>query len=281
VSRWDPAAVADAQHPGPDAARHAAERIWQARGQGLTLDAAATLGGLTMDEAYAVQNEVTRHRLVRGERVVGWKLGYTSAVMRRQMGVDQPNHGPLTDAMLLASGDAVSDELVQPRVEPEIALCFARPLTAVGGHVGRAEVLAAVDVARACLEVVHSTWTGYRFTIEQNTADGSSAAQVVLGGVLATAELDAVDVALDVDGEPAGRGRGSDASGHPADGVCWLLDRLAPLGLGLAAGDVVITGGLTRAAPLEPGATITARFTGAGLPAPVEVAVHRSAAVHR
>lgn len=34
---------------------------------------------------------------------------------------------------------------------------------------------AALEGANACLEVVHSTWTGYRFNLEQNTADNSSA----------------------------------------------------------------------------------------------------------
>ncbi len=56
--------------------------------------------------------------------------------------------------------------------------------------------------------------------------------------------------------------RGSDASGHPADGVVWLVEQLATRGEKLRAGDVVITGGLTRAAALEPGTTIEAVFDG-------------------
>jgi 2-keto-4-pentenoate hydratase len=260
---------------GQNWATQVAELLDQARRHRQTLDAGQTLGPLTMTEAYAAQRALTGRRLARGEKVIGWKLGYTSAAMRAQMGVDQPNFGPLTDAMLLPSGAAVADDLVQPRVEPEIALRFARPLSALDGPVGRDDVLAAVDVALAALEVVHSTWTDYRFTVEHNTADGSSAAQVVLGGVLETEALDAVEVDLELDGVPTGHGRGSDASGHPADGVCWLLDQLALDGRGLEAGDVVITGGLTRAAPLAPGGRILARFTGGGMPSPVEVAVRR------
>lgn len=260
---------------GPDWARQVAEVLDGARRHRHTLDAERTLGALSMLEAYEVQRALTGRRVARGERVIGWKLGYTSVAMRAQMAVDRPNFGPLTDAMLLPSGAPVADDLVQPRVEPEIALHFARPLSAVEGPVGRGDVLAAVDAALAALEVVHSTWTDYRFTVEHNTADGSSAAQVVLGGELATDVLEAVEVDLVVDGVPAGHGRGSDASGHPADGVVWLLDQLALEGGGLAAGDVVITGGLTRAAPLLPGGRVTATFVGAHLPAPVEVTVCR------
>ena len=110
--------------------------------------------------------------------MVGWKLGYTSEVMRRQMGIARPNIGPLTDRMLLNSGDAVHERLVQPRVEPEIGLRLQTALDARHAPVDRHTVVAAVEGAYACLEVVHSTWTGYRFNLEQNTADNSSAGQV-------------------------------------------------------------------------------------------------------
>lgn len=254
----------------------AASVIWAARREGRLLDPTSVLGDLTMDEAYVVQGALTDRRIAGGERIVGWKLGYTSAAMREQMGVAEPNFGPLTDAMVLASGAVVDDTLVQPRVEPEIALRFARPLSAVEGPRSRCDVLDAVGSAVACLEVVHSTWHDYRFTIAHNTADGSSAAQVVLGEVLIADDLATVEVELSVDGVPVGRGRGADASGHPADGVVWLLDRLAERGLGLRAGDIVITGGLTRAVPLAPGGVVAARYTGGGLASPVTVAVRRS-----
>ncbi|MEZ5702307.1 MAG: hypothetical protein R3E42_10690 [Burkholderiaceae bacterium] len=107
-----------------------AETIWAARCEGRTLNADETLGpNLTLAEAYAVQRELVALRVAAGERIIGWKLGYTSEVMRRQMGIDRPNFGPLTDRMLLGSGDAVDERLVQPRVEPEIGLRLATPST--------------------------------------------------------------------------------------------------------------------------------------------------------
>src|SRR3954470_23725322 len=106
---------------------------------------------LTIDDAYAIQRAGAALRVERGERVVGWKLGYTSLAMRAQMGIDQPNFGPLTDAMLLSHEDDVSSSLIQPRVEPEIGLRLASPLS---GEVTVDDVLSAVDRAFACLEVV-------------------------------------------------------------------------------------------------------------------------------
>jgi 2-keto-4-pentenoate hydratase len=255
-----------------DAAAMAAT-IWAARQSGQLLDPNDVLGDMSMPAAYDIQRCLTQLRLDGGERVVGWKLGYTSQVMRDQMGVSDANFGPLTNAMLLSSGDAVAVELVQPRVEPEIAIVMGRELSADEPH-GRADVLACIDRAVACLEVVHSTWVDYRFTIEHNTADGSSAAQVVIGRPLILDDLndlDELEVELLVDGEVVGKGCGRDASGHPIDGVVWLVDQLARSCQSLHAGDIVITGGLTSAAALLPGSTVTGVFSHNGFVASTSV----------
>ena len=226
------------------------------------------VGGL--GSAYDVQRALTARRLSSGGRVVGWKLGYTSAVMREQMGVAEPNFGPLLSSMVSDDG-VVGPGLTQPRVEPEIALVLARD-PGVGAPVDA--VLAAVASARAALEVVDSVWRGYAFDLEHNTADGSSAAGVVLGDALALDGLADVEVRLEVDGAVVGTGVGRDAGGHPAAGVAWLAERLAERGEALRAGDVVITGGLTAAVPLDPGLVVRAVFRADG----VDVA---SAAVRR
>ena len=240
---------------------HAAEAavIVTAHERRQTLDPISGRAALSMADAYTIQALVTEARFRRGERRIGWKLGYTSIVMREQMGVDQPNFGPLTDAMFVDDDTDVAGRYTQPRVEPEVALRFAGD---VPDGADRAAVLDAVASAHAALEIVDSVWTGYRFRIEDNTADGSSAAGVVLGGEIPLDRIADVAVTLEVDGQPAGRGHGRDASGHPADGVVWLAARLAERGEHIAAGDVVITGGLTAAAALMPGSVIAGVFDG-------------------
>ena len=242
-----------------DQVDHAAEaaRIVAAHAEHRTLDPISDTHEVSMDDAYAIQSLVTAERLARAERCIGWKLGYTSLAMREQMGVDEPNFGPLTDAMLVPDGADVAGRYTQPRVEPEVALRFARD---VEPGADRSAVLAAVSSAHAALEIVDSVWTGYRFRIEDNTADGSSAAGVVVGAEIDLAAIADVAVLLTVDGGEHGRGVGADASGHPADGVVWLADQLAARGERVRAGDLVITGGLTSAAALDPGVEIVARF---------------------
>jgi 2-keto-4-pentenoate hydratase len=201
---------------------------------------------------------------------VGWKLGYTSAVMRAQMGVDQPNHGPLLSTMVVDDGDVVVG-LTQPRVEPEIALVLSR-VPAPGADVD--EVLACCSSAHAALEIVDSVWVDYVFDVEHNTADGSSAAGVVIGRELPMDVLGEVAVRLDCDGSEQGRGRGSDAAGHPASALGWLVGALVGHPRGLQPGDIVITGGLTAAVPLTPGGIVLATFEHPAM-SPVTVSVRR------
>jgi len=237
----------------------AARSLRSARRAGRTLDAPLFRSpGLSLADAYRIQDQMTALRLADGERLAGWKLGYTSAVMRAQMGVAAPNFGPLTDVMLLDSPAVLPDGALQPRVEPEIGLRLGRPLTGTG--LTAEDVLDACDAALVCLEIVDSVWAGYRFTLEDNTADGSSAAWVAVGPPLPTEDLAALDVALAVDGEVVERGTGAAASGHPAAGVAWLAEQLAGRGLALQAGDLIITGGLTSAWPLERGHRVSAAF---------------------
>ena len=247
----------------PTAVARYAATVRAARRERRTLDAdrlRTDLGGpRDLDEAYRIQAEVFARRLADGERRVGWKLGYTSPAMREQMGVDAPNLGPLTDRMMLASGAVVPERVAQPRVEPEIALRLGRDLV---GPVDVAEVLAATAAAHSCLEVVDSVWAGYRFRLEDNTADLSSAAFVVLGRPIVSTDLATVRVTMTRNGEHVGDATGAAASGHPAAGVAWLAGELAGRGESLRAGDLVITGGLLPAVPLEPGDVVSAVFDG-------------------
>ena len=236
----------------------AARSLRSARRAGRTLDVPLSRSpGFSLADAYRVQDQMTALRLADGERLAGWKLGYTSAVMRAQMGIEAPNFGPLTDAMLLGSPAVLPAGALQPRVEPEIGLRLGRPLPA---PCSVDDVLAACEAALACLEIVDSVWSGYRFTLEDNTADGSSAAWVAVGSELPLAGLESLPVTLSVAGEAAESGTGAAASGHPAAGVAWLAEQLAARGRWLEPGDLVITGGLTRAPALESGHRISASF---------------------
>ena len=178
-----------------------------------------------------------RRRLVRSRRPLPRAVGNGSGGLARRRS-PVPRRPPA--ARDRRAGVRRADP---PRVEPEIAFVLGADLRPVE--------------ACAALEVVDSIWRDYRFSLELNTADGSSAAGVVLGPPLALDALDTVSVRLLRNGIVVGEGTGAAAMGHPLRALEWLGQRVA-----LEPGDVVITGGLTAAVPIEGGDVVVADFDG-------------------
>ena len=131
-----------------------ADRIHEAHQSGLLLQPISDQVELSLADAYNIQSLLTERRLAAGASRIGWKLGYTSDAMRHQMGVTEPNLGPLLSSMLLISGP-VPSTFTQPRVEPEIALRMAADLPPQCSFFEAAE---AVGAAHAALEIVDSVW---------------------------------------------------------------------------------------------------------------------------
>jgi 2-oxo-3-hexenedioate decarboxylase len=219
---------------------------------------------LDLDTAYKAQAHVVEHRLRAGERVVGAKLGMTSAVKRRALGIHEPVYGRLTSGMVLPFGEPVRlDELIHPRAEPEIALVLGRRIE---GPTTVAAVLGATDAVLAAVEIVDTRY-GSAFRPPDSVADNAGAARVVLG-TRARRPADLEDLAVlgcvfrcrgGIDTAAGGA-----AMGHPAAAVVWLAAALAARGEALEEGSVVLTGGLTASVPLRTSGLVTAEFDGLG-----------------
>lgn len=218
-----------------------------------------------MDEAAAYAIARATQSLL-GEKPVGYKLGYTSAAMRAQMGVEHPNYGVLTaPGRIEDGGEARLDSLIHPLVEPEIAFVMARDVADLADLADA--LLAAVASVHPALEIVDTRYTAYRFKACDNIADNSSAACFVLGAPCPPhqlPDLSGVAVSLAADGDVLDRGSGADAMGNPLNALAWLAQRLLGEGSMLRAGDVVLTGGLTRAHAARAGMQFVGSFPGLG-----------------
>ncbi|SFF54823.1 2-keto-4-pentenoate hydratase [Blastococcus tunisiensis] len=211
-------------------------------------------------DAYVVQRRLLESRVAAGERQVGWKIGYTSQAMREQMGVAEPNFGFLTDRMVLDSPAELPPGCLQPRVEPEVAVVLAHEIRP---SMSLAEIASSGHELRCALEVVDPVWRDYRFTLRDNTADGSSAAYAILGPAISLdRDLAAINVVLSEGGKELATGSTRAVMGHPLEALRWLAGALAAQSLALKAGDLVLTGGITRAMPLRSG--LEATFQGVG-----------------
>jgi 2-keto-4-pentenoate hydratase len=222
----------------------------------------ATCGPFGVGIAYEVQDAVLAARVQDGAVVTGAKLGLTSAAKQRQMHVDQPLYGWLTDGMALDVGQPLNcGRLIQPRCEPEIAFLMSRDLA--GPQVTAAHVLAATAAVYPAIDVLDSRFAGYSFTLADVVADDASAAGFLLGGQATEPgglDLRLTGLVLEKNGELVGTAAGAAVLGHPAAAVAWLVRALADRGRGLAAGQVVLAGALTEAVPVAPGDTVVAHF---------------------
>ena len=208
---------------------------------------------LDLPRAYQVMEAGIALRVAAGERVIGMKMGLTSEAKRKQMSLDAPIYGVLTDAMVV-SGTFHLQGTLHPKIEPEIAFRFARGLPA---NADRAAVLSACTGVGPALEILDSRYRDFKyFSLPDVVADNSSSSHVVLPGrwlEIDGRDLGKVELVMSVDGTPRQRATGAAISGDPVLSVVQLSALLAGHGRTLEPGSVVLAGAATAAEQLAPG----------------------------
>lgn len=217
----------------------------------------ATDPDLSLDDAYAIQDLVVAG--LGGPTTP--KLGLTSKAKQQQMHVDRPLFGWFPPDTLLEPGEPlVVGDLIQPRVEPEIAFVLARDLPP---DADVDDVLAATERVVPAIDVLDSRFEGYAFTLPDVVADDASAARYVIGGLGAAPEgfdLRLTGCVLEVNGELVATASGAAVLDHPAAAVAWLATELGRRGRTLTAGTTVLAGALTAAVAARAGDLVTATF---------------------
>ena len=177
---------------------------------------------MTAAEAYAVQRRLVELLQADGEGdVVGYKLGLTSRAMQTQLGIDQPDYGPVLAAGVHPDGVEVDlDRLIQPKVEAEVAIVLEAPLA--GPHCTALDVCRAAAGAVAAVEIIDSRVADWRIRLADTIADLASSAAIALSSRLVP--LDRVDprlagVAMTRNGELVATGAGAAALGDPLHAV--------------------------------------------------------------
>ncbi|HCZ47865.1 MAG TPA: hypothetical protein DCZ11_02540 [Gammaproteobacteria bacterium] len=214
---------------------------------------------LDASAGYAIQRRLVA---LHDRYLDGYKLGFTSAAMREQMGVAEPNYGVLLQGS--RHEDTVSaDDFIHPLIEPEIALVLGGSLE--GPDVTAQAAATAVASCHAAIEIVDSRYLDYRFKAADNIADNSSAAGYVLGAGQSLGALGDpahLTVRISRGEESLAEGNGSAALGGPLEALAWLARTLTAHGQTLHAGSVVLTGGLSRAFPAHAGDQFTVTTNG-------------------
>lgn len=246
-----------------DAIRATAERLITAFDSGKPTDPIRdTVPDMTLDDAYAVQLLVQDALVKRDGPVVGRKIGLTSKAMQKQLGVDSPDFGFLTEAMMHVGDSTVpAGNFISPKVEPEFA--FRLNTRLAGPGVTREQAVAAIESVHPAIEIIDSRVKDWNIRLVDTVSDNASCGAVVLGGEALDVDPDnLLDVACSivVDGEELASGTGADVLGDPIEPLVWLANILGERGAAIEAGDVVIPGSFTAAQVVRAGSTATADF---------------------
>jgi 2-keto-4-pentenoate hydratase len=251
-----------------------------ARAAALLADARLTrtrLAGLPPDcrpadqaEAYAAQALLHATLTARGlGPIAGHKIGCTTPVMQRFLGIDSPCAGGIFAATIHHENAALRfDDFLHVGVECEIAVRLSRDLPAAGTPFSAERVAPAVDACMAAIEIVDDRWVDYkRVDAPSLIADDFFNAACVLGPPIAAwraLDLPQVVGVTRINGVQAGSGRGADVMGHPLAALAWLADNLAARGLELKAGDIVLTGSVVETRWIARGDAVVVSLGGLG-----------------
>ena len=222
--------------------------------------------GLSVADAYRIQQLNIGRRLAAGERVTGHKIGLTARAMQIKFNVDQPDYGHLLDTMTISPGASLDmGELIDPQIEVEPAFMLGKPLSGPG--ITLEDVMAATEYVCVCFEVIDSRISDWRIRLEDTVADNGSSARLVLGTERHDpAGLDLYDMLteLEVDGRIVEHGSTSAILGHPANGVAWLANALADFEVALETGHIVLPGTCTRSRRIAGCSEVRGRIRGLG-----------------
>ena len=218
------------------------------------------------DDAYAIQEEIQRRKEARGNKTVGLKCGLTSFAKMKQMGVETPVFGFVSDYMARPDGGEIkTSELIHPKVEAEICIVTRAPLKGPGCHVGA--VMAATEFVLPAVEIIDSRYRDFKFDLKSVIADNTSASRFVVGGrarALDELDLRTLGVVLEKNGEVVTMAAGAAVLGHPLAAVAMLANHLGEREQAIPAGTFIMTGGVTEAIAVAAGDNVAVRFQDLG-----------------
>jgi len=217
-------------------------------------------------DAYEIQLINIRQRLARGARIVGHKVGLSSAAMQTMMGVDEPDYGHLlADMEVFEDVPVPAGRYLHPRVEVEVGFVLADDLPGAGCT--EDDVLAATAAYAPAIELIDTRIRDWKIALCDTIADNASSAGFVLGGQRVSPgdiDIQNIDAVLTRNGEVVAEGRSDAVLGNPVAAVAWLARKVDSFGVRLRAGDIVLPGSCTRAIDARPGDAFVADFAGLG-----------------
>jgi len=223
---------------------------------------------MTIEDGYTIQREWVKLELADGHVIKGRKIGLTSRAMQQASQINEPDYAPLMDDMFFDTGSEIPVErFIAPRVEVELAFVLDAPLKGPGVTLPQvlnatAYVIPALEIIDARIEQFDRETKAPRKVFD-TIADFAANAGIVTGGRPVrpdATDLRWVGAMLYKNAVIEETGLAAGVLNHPATGVAWLANKIAPYGEQLNPGDLVLGGSFTRPTSATRGDVIHADY---------------------
>src|SRR6202045_2248178 len=203
----------------------------------------------TISDAYDIQDKYVALLHSEHGAPVGYKVGLTSATMQAFCGIDHPIAGVVLAGRVYRSGATVRrSHYGRLGLEFEIAVRIKSDVPVKSGPLTADLIAPYIDGICAAIELVDDRSADYaNLDVLSLVADNSWNGGIVLSEFATTwPDLESVLGRATKDRAAIGEGHGRDILGHPFNSVAWLVTQLASRGVGLKAGQVVMTGSVMK-----------------------------------
>jgi 2-keto-4-pentenoate hydratase len=222
------------------------------------------------EDAYILQAAVNaRLTGTRLGTVAGHKIGCTTPVMQRFLGIESPCAGEVFSATVLSgTGEVSRSSYRKLGVECEIAVEIGTDIEPKRQVHTRKSVAAHVGAVMAGIEIVDDRYDDYRaLGAYALIADNFFNAGCVLGAAVTNwqrLDLSALTGLMRINGSEVGRGTGAAVMGHPFEALAWLANARGLRGQGLRRGEFVFLGSLVETKWLDAGDSVMIEIEGLG-----------------
>jgi 2-oxo-3-hexenedioate decarboxylase len=219
---------------------------------------------ITRAEAYDIQEKGISLRELDGEKVIGLKMGLTSEAKRKQMNLDAPLYGVLTDKMEIKNnGEYSLQGKIHPKAEPEVAFMFTKELDSSMSY---EDIFSSIKWAAPAIEILDSRYKQFKyFSMEDVISDNSSSSYFIIGNPFpVTSKSNYFDKTLKflVNGQVAHEGNSNAISDDPLNSILELVKLMEVRRKKVPADVVILAGAATAAVALEPGMTVSLEVEG-------------------
>lgn len=216
-----------------------------------------------LEDAYNIQKLSIDKRLERGEKLIGYKLGFTSKAKMEQMGLNDVIWGRLTDAMTIPNeGVLNSNQFIHPRAEPEIAFRVSKRIDQI---LTSKNVNDYFDVVAPAIEIIDSRYKSFKFSLEDVIADNCSSSAYIIGKWHgADTPVNYLSISLVINDIAVQEGNSNAILGNPVDSIIEMSKMAFQYNEPIEVGRIILAGAATPAEYIHKGDKIEAHFENLG-----------------